>query len=270
MILNRIYRAPGTDNAGGGDTSIPDPTLTGGTGSEGGSQSQRDYGRDIESIRGEFGGFKSEFQKFTQDFSSRFPAPQNKNQDEPEPKFPENGDAAAVRRWVAEHSAWNGKRAARDEFGRLKTEQEQTNKTQTENAKWSSDLQAHIGRMGEARGRYKDFDTVIASASMTLPKNIQAEVMDSDVSADLHYMLSKNQGDLYKVLNAYNTSPSKGARVLGELETRIRMDNASRAAAEKKAKFGATGRVETDSQGSESEEQEFENIARERFGLKKK
>jgi hypothetical protein len=262
MYLNRIYRDPNSDPAQG---TIPDPTLGAGGGDGTPAAPARDFGRDIDSIRGEFGGFQKDFKSFLSDFNTRFAPPKSSSEDT-EPKWNPNFTQEQALKYVDDRSKWN----ARQEYQGLRKADEDKASTQATAARRSANLQEHIGRMSDARGRYKDYDAVIVNAAMTLPPAIQDDVMDSDVSGDLHYQLSKNQGDLYKLLSAYQQSERKGARVLGEMEANIRSGLAARKALEKKTRFEPTGKIDSDAQGAESEENESVDIARSSFGLKKK
>ena len=263
----------GGDGAGGNGDSGAGSGASGNTGAAAGGAPARDYGRDIDSIRSELGGFKhftQKFDDFHKDYQTRFGRQESRQDTNREPTPADfNGlkTQEDVLKFIDARSAYQ---ADQRYESRRKAEKE-TESTSAAKARRSTNLQAHVGRMSEAMTRYKDFDTVINNAAMSnLPENITDDILESSHSADLQYHLSKNPGELYKVVNAYNTSERAGARMLGALEHKFEIDAATRKAALKKTRFSVTETVDSDIGGNASEEAENEDIARSSFKLKKK
>jgi hypothetical protein len=260
------------------DPEIPD----GGAGSGGGagegaaagsgaapaqSTPARDYGRDIDTVRSQFGEFTKRFDSFHSDYQSKFGGGEKKPAGGSEPKlsdFPNTQDG------VLQFMDARAKHIARQEYTGLQKEGEAKQAEQATKAKRSANIQAHVGRIPEAVARYKDFDQVVNNAAMALPENVLDDVLESNFSADLQYHLSKNAGDLYKIVNAYNQSERAGSRMLGALEFRFEQESAARKAALKKTRFNPTETVDGEAGGAGGEEAENEDIARSSFKLGKK
>lgn len=276
-FFRKLNRDPGlNEGAGGGGAAAGEggASATGGTPAAGAGSAgtpaaapQRDYGRDIDSIRSEFSNFGKKFDSFHTDYQSKFGGGEKKPAGNTEPKLSDYPNTQeGVLQFMDARSRFN----ARQEFTGLQKEGETKQAEQAAKAKRSANIQAHVGRIGEAMTRYKDFDQVVNNAAMALPENVLDDVLESTFSADLQYHLSKNAGDLYKVVNAYNQSERAGARMLGALEFRFEQEAAARKAAAKKTRFGATETVDGEAGGNASEDEESESIARESFKLKKK
>ncbi len=258
---------------------IPDGQSGGGDGGQGGeanpapvtpaapAPSARDYGRDIDSLRGTIGEFGKKFDSFHSDYQSKFGGGSQKQDSNKEPvlsDFPNTQEG--VLKFIDARADYK----AGQRYETLQNENKKSQSAEAAKAKRSANLQSHVGRISEAMTRYKDFDAIINNAAMQLPENVVDDVIESPFSADLHYHLSKNAGDLYKIVNAYNQSERAGAKMLGALEHKFEMEAAARKAAAKKTRFGATETVDSEVGGNAGEDEENESIARESFGLKKK
>lgn len=255
--------------AGGSAAGAAGAGAAGGAQGGAGAPPARDYGRDIDSMRSEFTGFGRKFDSFFNDYQSKFGGgTQTKPNTSKEPTLEDFNNGATQKDVLAFMDA-RAKFVARQEYNSLQEEGKKTQSAQDAKAKRSTNIQAHVGRIGEAISRYKDFDQVVNNAAMQLPEAVLDDVLESSFSADLQYHLSKNAGDLYKIVNTYNQSERQGAKMLGALEHRFELEAATRKAALKKTRFGATEEIEAEA-GGQGEDEESENIARTSFKLKPK
>lgn len=274
MYKRLIYRNPDIpDPTGGGTVGGSDGaagSAAGGIAAGSGAASAapaRDYGRDIDSIRGQIGEFGKKFDSFLTEYQSKFGQP--KQTENREPKL-EDFNGGKTQQDVLAFIDARAKHLARSEFNSLQEENKKSQSASDAKAKRSANVQAHVGRIGEAMSRYKDFDQVVNNAAMQLPDTILDDVLESNHSADLQYHLSKNAGDLYKLVNAYNQSERAGAKMLGALEAKFEREAAERKAALKKTRFDATANVESEVGGNGGDDEENESIARESYKLKKR
>ena len=273
----RLNRNPDPDGLGGGGAGDGSPS---GEGASAFDASQYVPKAEFERVTGELGEFRNKYSSLESDyngFKSKFSGLFSEGKEGKADKEPNFADyKTRGEQGVLEYIDARAAYLANKQFGTLQEQQAKQREAQNAQANLSAAYQKHIGRIPDAQKRYKDFDQVTANAAMALPDgrdgkhNVLADVLDSDHSADLQYKLSKNPGDLYKLVSAYNESPAKGARMLGAFEAQIEASRAAEKAAMKKAGVRPTIQNTAEADGNPNESQELDAIAREVYGLKKK
>lgn len=226
----------------------------------------RDFGRDIDSMRHEFGGKFNEISGFISDYR-KANAPRTPESDDSAPvlgsqKYPQTQEG--VSKFLEDQARFISRR----EFKELQASADQARVKQDGELNTRKSLQAHFARHADARKEYSDFDTVIAGG-FNVPDSIAKEVLDSDISAHLQYHLTKNSMERMNVLMAFQESNSKGLKALAKIEHKIETDLAAKKAAKAKTRFGATETFDTETQG-QNDDQENEDIARSSYRLGKK
>lgn len=270
---------PNTDGGGGGNLPAGSPPSAGDGGNGGGNSDfvpRADFDRAIQSIN----GLSQKFEGFHQDYSRRF-APAGGGKDEgaisQEPNLAEysarlGNTNETVTKYLADFNRFHTKK----NWDGFQSDSQKTQSAQAAKAKRQSSLQAHVGRMSEAMQRYKDFDQVTSNAPGPLPSgengqpDVLSDVLESEHSADLQYHLSKNPGDYWKLINAYNQSERQGARFLGALESKFTGEAAERKKNLRQSRGGVTADAGGEIEGGNGDDDtKYASMARESFGLKK-
>jgi hypothetical protein len=261
-MLHKIYRTPGNEfENGGGD---PEASATTPASAE---TSTRDYGKDIDGIRQEFGGFANEFRSFLSEYKqSKAPSSQSESQ---VPKEPKRSDYPAteqgIEKWIDDRAKFISQR----EYGELSKASAEQRKKDEAQVSQRKNLQQHFTRAADARKDYADFDTVIASPTVQVNDKIAEEILSSPISAHLQYAIWKNHADRFNVIAAFQESERAGIKALDRIEARIETELAAKKAAAKKTRFGATDSVEADV-GSLSDEQENADLVKAYYKSKRK
>lgn len=254
-----------------------DPNNEGGTGSTGETQqTQTTQTTETPSYvgKGDFDSFRTENESFRNEvsprlqkideFLSRFQNDnRNQNAAPSEPKLGSQeypNTPVGIQKWI--------KASAKFEADRLyeeRSNKDRTSKSEQETqAKYATVVQDHVKRIGEASSRYKDWDAVVKN--IDLPGNLAAQIMDSDHSADIQYLINRDKGEYFKLLNAQREG--KADRVIGRLEQRFESESAARKQADKQTRHQTTIDDGMEAGGNVSREQEFEDMARKHYGLK--
>lgn len=178
----------------------------------------------------------------------------------------------AVEKWIDARSQW----IADSRYQELTKNQQKVQSEQQQKAARQTNLSAHVKRIGEASSTYKDWDNVVSQADLNLPDgtnntpDVFNAVIESEHSAGLTYLLAKNPGEKFKLLNAFYQGERQGNRYLGMLEARIESEASARKAAAKKGRFQPTATNDVDANGNPNEADEFDTIARNALGIKPK
>lgn len=273
--------SPDAGNGGGGDGGAGGSGSGGGDGGAGSGDGSSGSGdtvsrADFDNLSRSYSGLSSKFEGMHKDYESRF-APRSSEGDAPltrEPKLEEyESNQAGVTKYIKDLTKFNTKQ----NWDQHQTESQKTQAAQAGKAKRQSSLDGHVKRMSEAMTRYKDFDSVVNNAPGLLPDgtngqpDVLGDVLESDHSADLQYHLSKNPGDYWRLLNAYNQSERQGARFLGALEARFANDAQVRKQNLRQARGSAMADAGGEYEGGgENDDGRFEKLARESFGIRKK
>lgn len=269
-----IKRFLDPNSDGGGESSNPIPSQSVGQGSSSGDYVSKS---DFDSFRQQVGGFSQKFDGFVNDYRKSNSPKETSDADEIPSNEPtlssyDNNDAG-INKYLRDLTRFHaGNIVSKSSAASEKARSEQASK-----AKRQSSYGEHVKRMGEAMSRYKDFDQVVNNAPMALPDgsngqpDILGDVLDSDHSADLQYHLSRNTGDLYKLINAYNQSDKQGTRFLGQLEAKFGRDAEERKQTLRQTRGFATANAGGDSEGGGGgDDEKHIKMARMAFGLDKK
>lgn len=207
---------PNTDGGGGGGAGAGD-----GGGAPGGSPASTPASKaELENLSQSIRGLSQKFDGHLSDYSRRF-APANAGSDNAD-KGPEQeptleryeNTQQGITKYLADFNKFHTKKNWTEHTSAA----ERANKANAAKAARQTSIGAHVKRMGEAMKRYPDFEGVIQNAAIPLPDgangapDVLGAVLESEFSADLHYHLSKNPGDLYRLVNAFNQSERAGAR----------------------------------------------------------
>ena len=268
--------SPDAGNGGGGDGGGNDGG--GGSGNGGGGSGASGGGdfvprADFDKLSQSYSGLSSKFEGMHKDYESRF-APRSSEGEAAltrEPKLEDyEGNQAGVTKYIKDLTKYNTKQ----NWDEHQTASQKAQAAQAGKAKRQSSLDGHVKRMSEAMTRYKDFDSVVNNAPGLLPDgtngqpDVLADVLESEHSADLQYHLSKNPGDYWRLLNAYNQSERQGARFLGALEARFANDAQVRKQNLRQARGSAMADAGGEFEGGgENDDSRFDKLAKESFGI---
>lgn len=271
--------SPDAGNGGGGDGGGDGGG--GGSGNDGGGSGASGGGdfvprADFDKLSQSYSGLSSKFEGMHKDYESRF-APRSSEGEAAltrEPKLEDYGaNQAGVTKYIKDLTKFNTKQ----NWDEHQTASQKAQAAQAGKAKRQSSLDGHVKRMSEAMTRYKDFDSVVNNAPGLLPDgtngqpDVLADVLESDHSADLQYHLSKNPGDYWRLLNAYNQSERQGARFLGALEARFANDAQVRKQNLRQARGSAMADAGGEFEGGgETDENQYDKLAKESFGIGRK
>lgn len=94
---------------------------------------------------------------------------------------------------------------------------------ESKQAQLKSEVQAqiskHLDRVNDFKSEHDDFDEVIDSVSdIALPPHVQEAIIDSEISAELMYELSKDSDTLERIAQM---GPRQAAKEIGKFEARI-------------------------------------------------
>lgn len=278
MHFNKLHIHRNLDLDGSGGGGGLDGTPNGGDSSSAVDLSGYVPREDFDRVSGELSEFKnkyssleSDYSGFKQKFSGLFENKEEEGDKEPVlANYPKT--EAGVQKYIDDRARWIASQSIRDYQTKTQTEAQK----QQESAQNFKIYGEHSNRVTEASKRYKDFHEVTqkanASGILNFPAgengqpNILKDIISSDVSGDLMYMIAKNPGEKWNILNAYQAG--SGPRYIGKLEARIEAEQAARKKANKLA-TGVTTLVEGDT-SSPGEDEEFDAIAREHLRITKK
>jgi hypothetical protein len=287
-LTRRIYRDPNSDAGGGAAAAAAAGAGTGAGAGEGGAGAgagaatpnyltKEDFGAFQDRLGSQLGSLSQKFDGHMADYSRRFaPNPPAGGESDKAPvleSYP--GTPEGIQKFLSDHAKFHAGAA----IAAHQTASDKKNKEQAFKAKRQTSVQDHVKRMGEARGRYKDFDQVVNNANFSLPDgtngqpDVLGSVLESEFSGELHYHFASpaGQGDLFKLINAFNQSESAGARALGKLEARFERESEERKRTQRQARSAATGNAGGDAEGGEAgDDAKFEDMARSSWGLKGK
>lgn len=124
-------------------------------------------------------------------------------------------------------TAWAARQAVREEFNRVKDEQQKSGHQRIQQERHRERLDAYHEYADEVRERIPDFDKVVSTAKdVTVKQEVIDELLASDKSALLQYHLAKNP-DKARELNGM--TGRELAREIGRLESRVHLPTPKKA-----------------------------------------
>lgn len=184
--------------------------------------------RRLELIEGDYLAQQSELETLRREKQERERGAQNPEGRPGVDREPKEADFAND--WFAfqeAKTAWAARQAVREEFNRVRDEQQKSGNERAQNERRREVLEAYHEYADEVRERIPDFDKVVSAArDVTVKPEVIEEILASQKSALLQYHLAKNP-DKARELNGM--TGRELAREIGRLESRVHLPTPKKA-----------------------------------------
>ncbi len=170
---------------------------------------------ELESLRSEYGDFRSQAEQRFQDYDSRLPKSEKQEVKADKAPSPADYDFSKEGQFEAFLDARNqyNFKIQRKEW---ETEQAQTQSKQEYDASVQKALSDHGSRMDAYKAVNPDYDPY---KNITIPHTgVTLEILNSEYSANIHHFLQKNPEKLKELRGLSQSNPAAAVRMVGRME----------------------------------------------------